>query len=105
MKIDVIDVIKDACETLLGRIIIVVLVINFSGAAGLMMHAESFGDFWECLIFALPALLFTILGGLGLITLPLLLGFTIIYVRFDMHHYYLSVPAILSFFTLYKPYL
>lgn len=105
MKIDVIDVFKNACESLFGRIFIVVLVVNIFGTLGLMMHADEASDVWDFLIMAIPSLLFTLLGGIGLITLPLLLAFTIFYARFELHYAYLIIPAVLSFFTLYKPFL
>jgi hypothetical protein len=103
MKLDVIDVFKDSCETLFGRIILVILIINFAGGIGLLFRTGELSDLLECLIYALPALLFTLLGGIGLITIPLLFAFTLFYVRLELNHYYLIIPAVVAFFTLYKP--
>jgi hypothetical protein len=103
MKLDVIDVFQDACATLIGRIILVLITINFAGAFGLLARTGELSDFVECIIFAFPALLITILGGIGLITLPIIFGFTLFYVRLELDHRFLIIPAISAFITLYKP--
>jgi hypothetical protein len=102
MKLDVIDVFKDAFETLFGRIMLVMLITNISGGIGLLVRTDELSDILECFIYALPALLFTILGGIGLITLPLLFAFTLFYVRLELNHRYLIFPALVAFFSLYK---
>jgi hypothetical protein len=103
MKLDIIDVFKDACTSLFGRIVLVVVVVNVFGSLGLMTRFGELGDLWECFVIALPAMLLTILGGIGLITLPLLLAFTIFYAQYELHYAYLSITAVISFYTLYKP--
>jgi len=105
MKLDVIDVFRSAIESIFGRIILVILVVNVFGALGLILQNDSEFEIMESFVYALPLLLMTILGGIGLVTLPLLFAFTFAFARFDMHLGFLAIPSILSFVSLYKPYL
>jgi len=66
-----------------------------------MMTGEGGVGFFEAMLMVFPALIISIIGGVGLIVLPLLFGFTIIFVRFDVHFAFLAVPAALAFFATY----
>ena len=100
MKIDIIDVLSDAGETVFGRIILTSLAIIISGAVGLLVGDFDDVGIIDALLAVVPLLFISLLGGIGLITLPLLFGFTIMFVRFDWSYIWLCVPAAMSFYTM-----
>lgn len=97
MKLDLVDIFTDACATLLGRLIATAFVTTLGMALGLYFGSSGNISFFECFAYALPALVISILSVAGIITLPILLGFTVLFTRYEWHPGFLVVPFLLSF--------
>ena len=105
MKLDVIDVFKNVAETILGRLLLVFLVVNLSASIAMMIRSEDDIGILPCIFLSVPLMFMTLIGGLGLITLPLIFAYTFAFLRFDMHLSTLAIPAVLAYLTLHFPYL
>ena len=99
MKIDIIDVLSGACETVVGRIFVTFAVIIISGAIGLMIGDFEDAGIVEALASVVPVLFISLFAGIGIISLPILFGFTIMFVRLEWNYIWLFVPAAVSFYT------
>jgi hypothetical protein len=101
MKIDFIDVALEASTTLVGRIFSVGIVVLLSTAVANIVASDDDFDLIASIFVAVPILIASAFGGIGLIILSLLLVFTLAYVRFELNPIYLIIPAILSFWLGY----
>ena len=99
MKIDFIDVLSNAVETVFGRIFLTSVAIILPGAVALLIGIFEDIGIVEALAFVVPVLLFSVLDGVGLIVLPVLFGFTLCFVRFEWSYIWLLFPAGVSFLT------
>ena len=101
MNIDFIDTLKDVSVTLFGRIASCFLVMHVCYAIGFFFYDIEDSAFWYSLLLATPMMLFSLLGGIGLVTLPLMFLFIIIYARSEISPRYLYILAALALITGY----
>ena len=102
LKLDFIDVFVDVCATLVGRIVITVIAISIGGSIGVTVASGDVAGIFDALIIVFPLLLASIFHGVGLLVIPLLFGFTMLFIKFELRMRYLLIPALITFFALYS---
>ena len=88
--------IRSALDTILGRIVLVLGTLFLAGLLGVWTATASFAAVLNNCLSVPMMSLFTLFYGHGLITWPLILGFTIGFVRYEWRWRWLLVPLFLA---------
>lgn len=100
MKPGPIDVISGALYSVFGRVFLTGLVVFVSGFLSLKLQMDEPLPNSEILSVVVPMMIFSVFRGIGLVTVPAMLGFTLLFVRYEWRLFLLIVPAMLSFITV-----
>lgn len=99
MKIDFLEILGGAFETLVGRIAAVALSIHlgagFGGFIGTLGQTD-LETFLACFLFGILVAAMGIFSIPGMIIAPILFGFTILFTRYEWSFKLLAIPFVLS---------
>ncbi len=99
MKLDFFEIVGDAFGTLFGRIFATALAAHLGAGFGAFVGekgADSFEQFLEFFIVGLPLVMISIFTPPGMLFIPILFGFAVLFTRYEWNLKLLMVPLLLS---------